>query len=143
MSDDKEKLQAKVEIDVSIWMPIYIDNFIASTIRLTPQQIGAYTLLVCDYWRNNSLPDDDVALSQITRIPLKQWKKDREIFSTFFSIEGTLWKSKKLDAEKKAAIENRLKVMERSAKGNKAKTDKALARAEPMGPHKEDHKDSP
>ncbi|MDC7704709.1 DUF1376 domain-containing protein [Vogesella indigofera] len=143
MSDDKENLQAKAEVDVSIWMPIYIDNFIASTIRLTPQQIGAYTLLICDYWRNNSLPDDDVALSQITRISLKQWKKDREIISTFFSIEGTLWKSTKLDAEKKAAIENRLKVMERSAKGNKAKAEKALAREEPIGLHKEDHKDSP
>lgn len=143
MSDDKEKLKAKAEVDVSIWMPIYIDNFIASTIRLTPQQIGAYTLLVCDYWRNNSLPDDDVALSQITRIPLKQWKKDREIISTFFSTEGNIWKSKKLDAEKKAAIENRLKVMERSAKGNKAKADKALTQEEPKGGPKEDHKDSP
>lgn len=142
MTDDKEKLQAKAEVDVSIWMPIYIDNFIASTIRLTPQQIGAYTLLICEYWRNNSLPDDDVALSQITRIPLKQWKKDREILAKFFSIEGRLWKSKKLDAEKKSAIENRLKVMERSAKAIKAKAEKALNREEPMGLHKEGHKDS-
>lgn len=143
MSDDKEKLQAKAEVDVSIWMPIYIDNFIASTIRLTPQQIGAYTLLVCDYWRNNSLPDDDVALSQITRIPLKQWKKDREIISTLFYIDGKLWKSKKLDADKKSAVENRLKVMERSAKAIKAKAEKTLAREEPVGLHKEYHKDSP
>ncbi|MEN3813551.1 DUF1376 domain-containing protein [Chromobacterium piscinae] len=143
MSDDKEKLQAKAEVDVSIWMPIYIDNFIASTIRLTPQQIGAYILLVCDYWRNNSLPNDDVALSQITRIPLKQWKKDREIISTLFTIEGKIWKSTKLDADKKSAVENRLKVMERTAKAIKAKAEKALAREEPVGLHKEDHKDSP
>lgn len=143
MSDDKEKLQAKAEVDVSIWMPIYIDNFIASTIRLTPQQIGAYTLLVCDYWRNNSLPDDDVALSQITRIPLKQWKKDREIISTLFYIDEKLWKSKKLDADKKSAVENRLKVMERTAKAIKAKAEKALNREDPIGLHKEGHKDSP
>ncbi|WP_080939893.1 DUF1376 domain-containing protein [Chromobacterium violaceum] len=143
MSDDKEKLQARAEVDVSIWMPIYIDNFIASTIRLTPQQIGAYILLVCDYWRNNSLPNDDVALSQITRIPLKQWKKDREIISTLFTIEGKIWKSTKLDADKKSAVENRLKVMERTAKAIKAKAEKALAREEPAGLHKEDHKDSP
>ncbi|WP_440027620.1 DUF1376 domain-containing protein [Chromobacterium amazonense] len=143
MSDDKEKLQAKAEVDVSIWMPIYIDNFIASTIRLTPQQIGAYILLVCDYWRNNSLPNDDAALSQITRIPLKQWKKDREIISTLFTIEGKLWKSAKLDADKKSAVENRLKVMERTAKAIKAKAEKALNREEPLVLHKEDHKDSP
>ncbi|MBP4047762.1 DUF1376 domain-containing protein [Chromobacterium violaceum] len=143
MSDDKEKLQAKAEVDVSIWMPIYIDNFIASTIRLTPQQIGAYILLVCDYWRNNSLPNDDAALSQITRIPLKQWKKDREIISTLFTIEGKIWKSTKLDADKKSAVENRLKVMERTAKAIKAKAEKALAREELVGLHKEDHKDSP
>ena len=143
MSDDKEKLQAKAEVDVSIWMPIYIDNFIASTIRLTPQQIGAYTLLVCDYWRNNSLPNVDIALSQITRIPLKQWKKDREIISTLFTIDGKLWKSSKLDADKKSAVENRLKVMERTAKAIKAKAEKALAKEELVGLHKEDHKDSP
>lgn len=143
MSDDKEKLQAKAEVDVSIWMPIYIDNFIASTIRLTPQQIGAYILLVCDYWRNNSLPNDDAALSQITRIPLKQWKKDREIISTLFTIEGKLWKSTKLDADKKLAVENRLKVMERTAKAIKAKAEKALNREERLALHKEDHKDSP
>jgi len=143
MSDDNEKLKAKAEIDVSIWMPIYIDNFIASTIRLTPQQLGAYTLLACDYWRNNSLPDDDVALSQITRTPIKQWKKDREIISAFFYVEGKLWKSNKLDAEKKSAIENRLKVMERSKKANQAKADKVLAREEPNGLPKEDHKDFP
>lgn len=143
MSDDKEKLQAKAEVDVSIWMPIYIDNFIASTIRLTPQQIGAYTLLICDYWRNNSLPDDDAALSQITRIPLKQWKKDRGIISALFYIDGKIWKSKRLDADKKSAVENRLKVMERTAKAIKAKAEKALAREEPVGLHKEDHKNSP
>lgn len=143
MPEEKEELQAKAEVDVSIWMPIYIDNFIASTIRLTPQQIGAYILLVCDYWRNNSLPNDNAVLSQITRTPLKQWEKDREIFSTFFSIVGNTWKSKKLDAEKKTAIENRLKVMERSAKANQAKADKALTQQEHKGDPKEGLKDTP
>lgn len=141
MSDSEEKLLAEIELDVSIWMPIYIDNFIASTIRLTPQQIGAYALLICDYWKNNSLPDDNEALSRITRMPLKQWIKEREIISTFFTVEGKLWKSKKLDTEKEIARDKRRKAKERSAKANKAKEDLKVLRAQ--GELEENHKDAP
>ena len=99
-----------------IWMPLYIADYLADTTRLTTEQHGAYLLLIMDYWRNGPLPDDDHALSNITRLAPPAWKKHRAALSRMFQIEGCEWRHKRIDEELAEAKSNAEKYAERAKK---------------------------
>ncbi len=99
-----------------IWMPLYIADYLADTTRLTTEQHGAYLLLIMDYWRNGPLPDDDGALSQITRMQPASWKKNRSMLVRLFRIEGGEWRHKRIDEELIEAEANAKKYAERAKK---------------------------
>ena len=99
-----------------IWMPLYIADYLADTTRLTTEQHGAYLLLIMDYWRNGPLPDDDGALSNITRLQLPTWKKHRATLSRMFQIEAGEWRHKRIDEELAEAETNANKYAERAKK---------------------------
>ena len=101
-------------ISTKIWMPLYIADYLADTTRLTTMQHGAYLLMIMDYWRNGPLPDDDVALAHIVRMPLAIWKKHRGIVSQMFQIDSGRWHHKRIDAEREAAVSNATKYAERA-----------------------------
>jgi len=48
------------------WFPLYAPDFIASTMSMAPEVVGAYTRLLCYAWMNGSIPDDMAALQRIT-----------------------------------------------------------------------------
>lgn len=97
-------------------MPLYIADYIADTTRLTTEQHGAYLLLIMDYWRNGPLPDDDAALSNITRLPVAAWKKHRSTLARMFQVEGGEWRHKRIDSERQEAEDNSIKYAERAKK---------------------------
>ncbi|OWY39395.1 hypothetical protein CEK28_08540 [Xenophilus sp. AP218F] len=89
-----------------VWMPLYIADYLADTARLTTEQHGAYLLLIMDYWRNGSLPDDDSALANVCRLSTAQWKRHRPTLSRLFQVGDGVWRHKRVDAELSVATDN-------------------------------------
>ena len=75
------------------WMPLYIADYRADTMRLSTVEHGAYLLLIMEYWRASGLPDDDKQLARIAGLPVGQWKKMRPAIQAFFH-DG--WKHKRI-----------------------------------------------
>ncbi|MCG4258185.1 YdaU family protein [Acetobacter senegalensis] len=86
---------------IKTWMPVYIGDYLADTMRLTTLQHGAYFLLMMEYWRQGPLPDDMDELCAIARADRKAW--DKSIWPTlkrFFSKgEDGLLHQKRADIE--------------------------------------------
>jgi uncharacterized protein YdaU (DUF1376 family) len=99
------------------WMPLYIGDYLSDTMHLTCEQSGAYLHLIMHYWRSGALPDNDIALAQVTRLPLKQWKAHRSLIAAFFDVSGGQWSHKRIDAERKKASEVKERYAERAQKG--------------------------
>ena len=110
-----------------IWMPLYIGDYLADTCRLTTEQHGAYLLLIMDYWRNGSPPDDDVVLANITRTTGGNWKKIRSALIGFFVIKNGLWIHARIDREIREALESKGKAQEKASKAAEARWGKAAA----------------
>ncbi len=73
-------------------MPLWTDAYIGDTMHLSTIQHGAYLLLLMHAWRstNCTIPDDDIKLSRITRMHLRDWKRNREIVLEFWDKEEGL-----------------------------------------------------
>jgi uncharacterized protein YdaU (DUF1376 family) len=96
------------------WMPLWIGDYLADTMHLTTEQHGAYLLLIMDYWRRGSSPDDDRLLAAIAKISLAKWKILRPILSPFFAVENGRWTHKRIEAERTKALANKDKFAERA-----------------------------
>jgi uncharacterized protein YdaU (DUF1376 family) len=59
--------------DTDVWMPVYIGDYLGSTMHLTAEQHGAYFLLQLHYWRSGPIPDDDRMLSAIAKTGFRTW----------------------------------------------------------------------
>lgn len=71
------------------WMPLYIDNYLGDTIRLTTEQHGAYLLLIMEGWKSGGrLPDDDDQLAAIAKMAPRDWRKIAPIIRRYFTVEG-------------------------------------------------------
>lgn len=59
----------------------------------TPEQIGAYWLLIAAFWKEgHPIPDDNSLLSRITRT-FDRWETDfREVLATRFVLKGGHWR---------------------------------------------------
>lgn len=107
-----------------IWMPLYIGDYLADTIRLTAEQHGAYLLLLMEHWMRGPIPDDDEVLSQITRLPIDRWNKTRGLFLGYFSVIDGFWINKRCTAEKQKADAFLAKQKANGAKGGRPKNPK-------------------
>jgi uncharacterized protein YdaU (DUF1376 family) len=92
-----------------IWMPLYIGDYLADTKRLSTEQHGAYLLLIMDYWRCGSLPNDDKVLAQITLLSAKKFSNIKEILMGFFVLENNEWKHPRIDKELAKSLDNKEK----------------------------------
>ena len=123
----------------SVWMPLYIADYLADTTRLTTEQHGAYLLLIMDYWRNGALPDDDVALSNITRLSDAAWKKHRPSLARMFQVEDGEWRHKRIDTELERASAN---VKQRSEAGKASAEKRKKAREAKRKDQQDDNENS-
>lgn len=74
------------------YMPLYVADYLADTAHLSVTEHGAYMLLIMNYWqRGNSLPANDLQLSRIARMNLKDWLKVRPNIEGFFHEIDEQW----------------------------------------------------
>lgn len=111
------------------FMPLWIGDYLADTMRLTRDQHGGYLLLIMSYWRDGKpLPDDDEALCAVTRSTPSEWKKLRPILSKFFKVEEGVWRHGRIDHELQKAAENYASKVERAKAGAAARWSKQCSR---------------
>ena len=106
---------------VDVWMPIYIGDYIADTMRLTTEQHGAYLLMLMEQWMTGPLPDDNEELAAITKMGLDRWISIRPKLSRFFVIEGGTWTQMRLQREKEIAEGRRESASKNGKKGGRPK----------------------
>ena len=102
----------------SIWMPLYIGDYMADTMHLTCDQHGAYLLLMMAYWRKGGpLPSNDASLSAICRLSLDAWSIHKAVLKEFFdtSKEG-VWVHGRIEKELSDSIEKKEKAAEKARK---------------------------
>jgi uncharacterized protein YdaU (DUF1376 family) len=120
------------------WMPFYVGDYLQATARLTPEQHGAYLLIILDYWTNGPPPNDDAVLAQITRMTPAAWRRAKPALIGYFDIrDGTLIQ-KRVERERVRAAE----IIEKRVKAGKASAaarSKGSERAAHVGTHASTH----
>jgi uncharacterized protein YdaU (DUF1376 family) len=104
-------------------MPLYIKDFLADTLHLSAAEIGAYLLLIMDYWQHDGLPDDDSQLAKIARVSPQRWRHMKPTLQAFFQVP---WSHKRCEAEISKMIEQ---ATRKKAAASKAGTVSAIVRA--------------
>jgi uncharacterized protein YdaU (DUF1376 family) len=112
-------------LDVSIWMPMYWREFLATTQHLTCEEKGAYGQLIAHYWlRGGPLPDDDERLALMVGLTRRKWRKMRAVIAVFFQIKTGLWHHKNLEG----LIAEARRQREKKSKAGKAGAEKRWQR---------------
>ena len=104
--------------DVGIWMPIYIGDMLSKTTRLTTEQIGATYLLMMDYWKNGSIPNNVQIIASVTRLSSAKAKALKTVLvnSGLFDISDEEITSSYLDGLREKAEDNKTSKSERAKK---------------------------
>lgn len=106
---------------IDLWMPIYIGDYLSATTRLSTEQHGAYLLLIMDYWKHGSLPNDDRVLAQITRMTPDAWSNARSILEGFFEVTDKHWMHTRIEKELENAKINKDVATKRAKAGAEAR----------------------
>lgn len=126
-----------------MWMPLYIADYLADTMRLSTEQHGAYLLLLMDYWRSGPLPDNDQVLASIARLSIDRWGETRGLLVGFFSVIDGFWVHKRVDVEMAKAIAFRERQKANGSKGGRPKQPKENPWVNPRGNPEETPSPSP
>lgn len=102
------------------WFPCYPSDLISDTTRLRPHDFGAYWRLLCDYYQNGPLPDDDEDLRRISGVDPQDWARTKGKIMLFFQLsEDGKWHQKRADEVISQRIERLKTLQDVSAKGVK------------------------
>lgn len=120
-----------------VWMPFYIGDYLADTLHLTPEQHGAYVLLLFAAWmRGGSLPNDEAQLARIARCDKATWKRVRANVLEYFEADADNLVQKRLALEYANAVRANNAQRMNGAKGGrppKPKPNPIETQEEPMG----------
>ena len=137
------------------WMPLYVAKYLADTTLFTTELHGAYLLLLFSGWMNGGdLPDDDDQLAAATKMTPAAWRKARPVLVTKFTVEGGVWRQKRLSDELTKARTMYSAAVENGKKGGrprKSETQRKPAGSEnhnpaetqPITQRKHNNKDTP
>ncbi|MCP4356301.1 MAG: DUF1376 domain-containing protein, partial [Proteobacteria bacterium] len=103
---------------IDIWMPIYINDYLADTMRLNAEKHGVYFLLMMDYWKHGYIPSDIEELSLIARVSPDN-KSLQYIIDNFFILKGDKYAHNRIDKELENANSRRITAVENGKKGGR------------------------
>jgi hypothetical protein len=71
MSDEKEPKK------IPLWFPLRVGDFLADTMHMTCEELGAYVRILCATWRTDdcTITNDEKVLRRTTRIHPARWKR--------------------------------------------------------------------
>jgi len=78
-----------------IW-PFHVRAFLGDTEKLSAAERGAYICLLCFYWHNRGLPQDDDQLRRISKLSGPAWKRSRPRLQGLFKPG---WRHERVDAD--------------------------------------------
>lgn len=58
----------------TVWMPLYLGDYLRATAGMPADQCGAYANLIVHYWLNGPLPSVDSELRDISRMSWQRWR---------------------------------------------------------------------
>jgi uncharacterized protein YdaU (DUF1376 family) len=106
----------------SVWMPLYIGDYLADTMHLDGAAHGAYLLMLMHCWRMGPLPDDDRQLAIIARTAPDTWRDEvGPVVRRFFTATDAGLIQKRLEEERVAATENADRKTTAGRKGAEAR----------------------
>lgn len=110
----------------SIWMPLYIGDYMADTMHLTCEQHGAYMLLLMAYWRKGGpLPSSDAALAAICRMSPDAWSIAKAVLVEFFDTSTNgVWIHKRIEKELTESAKKKEKAEAKAKKAAEARWSK-------------------
>lgn len=83
------------------WMPMFVDDFTASTVDMTTDEVGAYIRLLCHLWSRGPLPIDEAVICRIAGCKPRTWRSISSRFSPCARDDGTAGLSQtRLEAER-------------------------------------------
>lgn len=100
-----------------VWMPLYIGDYLADTMRLSMAQHGAYMLLLMEQWRNGPLPKDEGELARIVRCDVKEWRRVGPAVLRYFEDTPDGYVQRRLEREREQAAANSNRRAEAGRKG--------------------------
>ena len=101
------------KLDVNIWMPLYIGDFLRDTTGLDAEMIGEYLLLYLAIWsKDGPLPDNNEKLARICRTTPERFSEIREELLSLFDVHDGDWTHDDLLAERAKWVEARRRKSE-------------------------------
>lgn len=122
--------------DAGAWMPLYIGDYLADTMRLEGPEHGAYLLLIMHYWRNGPLPNDQRTLAAIARTKRPAWAAMADSVTAFFRLgEDGKWHHKRIDKElgRIASVVDQKRAAGKASAARRALQREANEKATPVG----------
>lgn len=101
-----------------IWMPLYINDFLADTLHLSAEEAGAYMLIIMNYWKRGAIGGDIERISRFSRIAPSI---TQALLEEFFFFAGGEWKHPRIEKELQIARENKAKRGERAKRAAAAR----------------------
>lgn len=108
-----------------IFVPIFIGDYVADTMRFNTQDHGAYVLLIMDYWRCGPPPDDQETLLGITKLRGRGAVQCLLKVLTKFTLVDGFWHHKRIDEELQNASIQQANASEKGRKAAAARWGKA------------------
>lgn len=104
-----------------IWMPLYINDYLADTLHLTAEESGAYMLIILNYWKRGGIGGD---IDRICKYSRCACSITQALLEEFFEYADGEWKHHRIDREMVKAKQNKTKKKERAQKAASARWEK-------------------
>ena len=101
----------------SPWMPLYVDDCLASCADLTAEEFGGYMRLLMYIWSRGPIEADEAVVCRVAGVSPKVWLRISKRFDACKREDGTNgWSQRRLEAER---LKRWAKGEERSSSGKR------------------------